>query len=154
MTHTEPLTTGDAAEPAVTRPGPRSVAVPGLTRITAAVIVAGVLVQAILAGGFLAGRPGLVEVHMIVGVILGLTGIILLVGGLIGRRSNPEPVPVLATRTALLLALVVTLIAGMAASELGTRDLLMLHIPLAFIIMGLAGRLLRLSRTEPAQQSE
>jgi hypothetical protein len=35
----------------------------------------------------------------------------------------------------------------------GTRELLMVHIPMAFIIIGVAGRLYRASRTTPTRRT-
>lgn len=106
------------------------------------------LTQAALAGGFLAGRPGLRNLHEYVGYTLLAAAAVVLVAGLVGRRTRPEPLSELATRAALVLALAATILAGMRASR-GSADLLMLHIPLAFAVTGLAARLILVSRTPP-----
>lgn len=152
---------GTAAAAAATRPNDRtaaaahtgtttdsrstSIAAPRLTRLLAGAIMIGVMVQAVLAGGFLAGRPALRVVHQIIGHSLGLLGFLLLAAGLIGLRRTREPAARLATRAAIFLAAAITVGAGEMAS-LGTRDLLMLHIPLAISIMGLADSLIRAGR--------
>ena len=117
------------------------VSYPRLTRAAAVAVIVGVLAQAALAGGFLAGHAALVQVHMAVGGLLVLSGATLVVAGLVGRRRSREPRSLLAARVGVLLLLLVTASAGLAAGG-GTRDLLMLHIPLAILSMGLSSRLL------------
>jgi hypothetical protein len=78
---------------------------------------------------------------MAVGGLLVLSGATLVVAGLVGRRRSREPRSLLAARVGVLLLLLVTASAGLAAGG-GTRDLLMLHIPLAILSMGLSSRLL------------
>ncbi len=147
MTPTEPHTLAADRQLAVTGTQ-RTVAAPTATRVAAAAIVLGVLAQAVLAGGFLAGRPGLRDLHEYVGYTLLAAAAAVLVAGLVGRRTRPEPLTELATRAALVLALAGTILAGMRASR-GSADLLMLHIPLAFAVTGLAARLILVSRTRP-----
>jgi CHASE2 domain-containing sensor protein len=129
----------DSVVPADEPERPRPLGQP--TQALAGVIVAGVIVQSALAGGFLAGRPALRDVHEHLGYGLLAAGLALLVIGLLGRRSESAITVRLPTRIALVLALAVTVFVGMRASR-GTSDLLMLHIPLAFGILALATRLL------------
>lgn len=119
------------------RPGPLD----RPTQALAGVIVAGVVAQSALAGGFLAGRPALRDVHEHLGYGLLAVGLALLLIGLLGRRYGSAVTVRLPTRIALVVALAVTVFVGMRASR-GTSDLLMLHIPLAFGILALATRLL------------
>lgn len=90
----------DAAgpEPAATGLRRPIVAAPAVTRVAALGIVLGVLAQAVLAGGFLAGRPGLRVLHEYVGYSLLAAAVLVLVAGLVGRRSRPEPLSELGTR--------------------------------------------------------
>lgn len=137
--------TTDLAAPEVTqRSRRRTVSVPRVTRIGALAVVLGILVQATLAGGFLAGRTVLRDLHGYVGNSLLVVGAVVLLAGLVGRRSTPESAAELGTRAGLLLALAVAVFAGMRASR-GSADLLMLHIPVAFTVMGLASRLFMVS---------
>ena len=117
------------------------------SQLTAGFIVVGVVIQGGLAGGFLAGRPTLRHLHEHLGYGLTVAAAMLLVIGLAGRRRRPATTR-LPTRMALLLALTVTVFAGMRASR-GTVDLLMLHIPLAFVVLTLATRLLLLASKAP-----
>ncbi|HEX6939109.1 MAG TPA: hypothetical protein VF158_06825 [Longimicrobiales bacterium] len=112
------------------------IAAPRLTRAVAGLIMLCILLQALLAGGFLAGRIPL-AVHAGIGHTLGLLGFIILLAGLVGRRSAREPASTLAARITLFVAIAVTIGAGTIAHT-GTRDLLMLHIPLAIFAMGIA----------------
>lgn len=122
-----------------TLPAVSGVSAPHTTRIAAFVVMVGILVQASIAGGFLAGHA-LNDIHMIVGIPLVVSGIVLTATGLAGRRRNSEPASLIATRVGVLLALLLTAFAGILAGQ-GTRDLLIVHIPLAIISMGLAARL-------------
>lgn len=122
-----------------------SIVAPRLTGAIAGLIMLGVMVQAVLAGAFLAGRPDLREVHGSVGFALVFLGALVLVVGVIGRFRAREPLSRLAIRVALFLATVITVGAGEMA-EHGTRDMLMLHIPLALAIMGMADHLVRAGR--------
>lgn len=115
-----------------------------LTRILAGFVVTGVLAQAVLAGGFLAGRPALRDLHEQLGYGLLAAAVLLLVVGLVACRHQPPTTAALPTRAALVLALAAAVFAGMRASR-GDLDLLMLHIPLAFAAMALAARLLLLT---------
>jgi len=110
------------------------------TKILAGAIVAGVVVQAALAGGFLAGRATFRDLHEYLGYVLLAAGSAVLVVGLLGRRRSEVTVR-LPTRVGLALALGVTVFVGMRAGR-GSSDLLMLHIPLAFGILALATRLI------------
>ena len=103
------------------------------------------VVQAGLAGGFLAGRQPLRGLHEHLGYGLLAAGIALLAIGLFGRRSAVTVQ--LPTRVGLAVALAVTVFAGMRAGR-GSSDLLMLHIPLAFAIAALAARLLVTARID------
>jgi hypothetical protein len=117
---------------------------PRVTRIASYVIVGGVLVQAGIAGGFLAGHS-LTDVHMLIGFPLIVSAFVLMVVGVFGRRIRREPKSVLLTRLGVLVALLITPILGLVAAA-GTRDLLMIHIPLAIVSMGLAARLAGVAR--------
>jgi hypothetical protein len=79
---------------------PPNVAARRLTLIAAALLLAGVPVQAFLAGGLLAGRSAIGELHQPVGHFLVLLGFVPLVAGLIGRRWVKEPIRVLLVRFA------------------------------------------------------
>jgi hypothetical protein len=116
-----------------------SVLAPRVTRVASYVIMGGVLVQAAIAGGFLAGHAWN-DLHMFVGTPLMVSALVVLVVGMFGRRIRREPTSVLVTRLGVFLALAMTPILGIVAAQ-GTRDLLMIHIPLAIIGMGLAARL-------------
>jgi hypothetical protein len=136
----------DPAEPGDLRPavpnGPATAR--RLTRVLAGLVVTGVLVQAVLAGGFLAGRPALRDLHEQLGYGLFIAAVLLLGVGLAARRQQPPATAALPTRAALVLTLAAAVFAGMRASR-GSPDLLMLHIPLAFAIVALATRLLLLT---------
>lgn len=125
------------------KPTVSGVSAPRTTRIAALVVMVGILVQASIAGGFLAGHA-LNDIHMIVGIPLVLSGMVLTATGLAGRRRNSEPASLVATRVGVLLVLLLTAVAGILAGQ-GTRDLLIAHIPLAIISMGLAARLMAAS---------
>ena len=142
------MTRSDPPHAPATTGTSRIVAAPMTTLVAAAGTVLGVLAQAALAGGFLAGRPGLRDLHEYVGYALLAAAAVVLVAGLIGRRTRPEPLSELATRAALVLTLAATILAGMRASR-GSADLLMLHIPLAFAVTALAIRLIFVSCTPP-----
>lgn len=115
------------------------VAAPRFTRIAAAVVALGILTQATAAGGFLGTQPGWLEIHRVVGSLLPLVGLAILAAGLIGRRRSREPASVLVMRAALFLALFAEVAIGTSAGA--DRSLLILHIPFAFVIMGLTGNL-------------
>lgn len=113
---------------------------PRATRVASYVIIGGVLTQAAIAGGFLAGHPWN-DLHMLVGIPLVVSALLLSGIGLIGRRrARTESKSTLVTRLGVFLAILITPIIGIVAAD-GTRDLLMLHIPLAIVSMGLATRL-------------
>jgi hypothetical protein len=118
-----------------------TVVVPATTRVLATLIVVGVIGQGVLAGGFLGGREALRSVHELLGYSVLLVGLVVLVTGLVGRRRVREPALVLGNRVGLVVATAVTVFVGMQASR-GVQDLLMIHIPLAFLIVGLAIHLL------------
>lgn len=120
------------------------IAAPRVTRFFAGLIMLGVLLQATLAGGYLAGRVS-IELHGYIGESLALVGLIVLVAGIVGRRSVREPGATLASRIGLFLAIVAAIGLGEMANH-GMRDLLMLHIPVALIILGLADGLRRATR--------
>lgn len=122
-----------------------SIVAPGLTRVLAGLLMLGVMVQAVLAGAFLAGRPHLRSVHAGIGHTVGLLGILVLIVGVVGRFRTREPFSRLATRAAIFLATAFTIGSGEIASH-GTRDLLMLHIPLAIAVVGMAESLRRAGR--------
>jgi hypothetical protein len=126
----------------------RILAAPGITRVAAVTILLGVLGQAVVAGGFLAGRAGLRQLHEYLGYSLLVIAVVVLVAGLLGHRSKPESLTAVATRVALVVAVADAVFAGMRASR-GTTDLLMLHIPLAFAVTGLAARLLTVRHVRP-----
>lgn len=113
---------------------------PRVTRTASIVVVVGVFVQAALAGGFLAGHSALTDVHMAVGIPLVVSGLALVGIGLFGRRSRREPRRVLLARIGVLTSLLGTAILGILSGA-GTRDLLVIHIPLAIVGMVLAVRL-------------
>jgi hypothetical protein len=119
-----------------------------LTRLMAGAIVAGVVVQGALAGGFLAGRVGLRDLHEHLGYGLLAAAVLLLVVGLVARGRQPLVTAALPTRAALALTLAAAVFAGMRAGR-GSADLLMVHIPLAFVIGALAARLLLLTFRVP-----
>jgi hypothetical protein len=116
------------------------------TRIAAVVVMAGVVAQATLAGGFLAGHEGWHRVHDVVGSALPLAGLVLVVAGLAVRRV--ESAQLLATRVTVFVALVVEVVAGKAAD--GTPNLLILHIPLAIVIIGGAATISTAARAQAA----
>ena len=124
---------------AVTAAAERSepIVAPRLTRAIAGLLMLGVMVQAVMAGAFLAGRPRLRPIHAGIGHTLGLLGILVLAVGIVGRFRTREPFSRLAARAALCLATAFTIGAGEIAT-LGTRDLLILHIPLAIAKIGRA----------------
>lgn len=134
MTEAEARHVDAATDPA----RPPGVAAPLTTRIGSLVVMAGVLIQASIAGGFLAGHD-LNDIHMIVGIPLLLSAIVLVVSGFVGRRKT-ETTSVLVTRLGVLVAILLTALAGLLAGQ-GARDLLIAHIPLAIISMGLSARL-------------
>lgn len=120
------------------------IAVPRVTRIFSGLIMLGVLLQATLAGGYLAGRLS-IEVHGFIGESLALLGLIVLVAGIVGRRTVCESGTALAARICLFIAIIAAIGLGEMAHH-GMRDSLMLHIPLALIILGLADGLRRAAR--------
>jgi hypothetical protein len=144
MTDTTKTQSNEASEPNSVGGGLNPVLAPRLTRAASFVIMGGVLVQAGIAGGFLAGH-GWNDIHMSVGIPLMLSALVLLLVGTFGRRIRREPKSVFFTRAGVFLALVITPILGIVAAD-GTRDLLMAHIPLAIISMGLAARLAGVAR--------
>jgi hypothetical protein len=115
-----------------------------LTQFLAGIIVVGVVMQAAVAGGFLAGRPTFRTIHEHLGYGLLLAGFALLTAGLLGRRSQSAAALLIPTRAALALTLALTVFAGMRSSR-GSSDLLILHLPLSFAILALGVRLLLLS---------
>jgi hypothetical protein len=119
-----------------------SISAPRTTRVTALIVMIGVLAQAALAGGFLAGNGGLTTVHMIVGMALVVSAIVLVIVGLFPRRDHRRWLTI---RLAVLILLVLTGVAGALAGQ-GTRDLLIVHIPLAIVSMGMASRLFDAAR--------
>lgn len=129
-----------------------SAAAPGGTAIGTAVIILGVLVQASVAGGFLAGSAILRALHAYFGYGLLSLAAVVLVAGLVARRSNREPLTILATRVGLFSASAATVFAGMRATR-ASPVLLMVHIPLSFVITALAARLLILSRRSRARST-
>lgn len=124
------------------------VSAPRVTTIAALIVMVGVLAQAALAGGFLAGYGGLRMIHMVVGMVLVVSAIVLVVVGLFPRR---ERWPRLAVRIGVLFALLLTGILGLMAGQ-GSRDLLIAHMPLAIVSMGLASRLI--TRSGPDDQRD
>lgn len=123
-----------------------------LTQLTTISILAGVVAQGALAGGFLAGQPALHDLHEHLGYGLLAAAVLLLLVGLVARRHRPPATVALPTRAALVLTLATAVFAGMRASR-GSPELLMLHIPLAFAIAALAARLLLRCRCRVANRS-
>jgi membrane protease YdiL (CAAX protease family) len=123
----------------LTGAGPSHVLAPRVTRAAAFTIMGGILLQAAIAGGFLAGHDWN-DLHMALGGVLIVSALVVLGVGLIGRRSRLETRSLLMTRIGVLIVLLATAIVGLVAGQ-GTRDLLMMHIPLAIISMGLSARL-------------
>lgn len=115
----------------------RPISAPRTTRVGVWIVMAGVLVQAALAGGFLAGYGRLTTIHMVVGMALIASAMVLVVVGFFPRRDERRR---LVLRIGVLVALIVTGVAGTLAGQ-GTRDLLIVHIPLAIVSMGLAAQL-------------
>jgi hypothetical protein len=115
--------------------GPRAIAAPRLTAMTGLVLAVGVLVQGLLAGGFLGGDHRWYAWHEILGTALVLPPLVSLVVALVLLRRRPEAPAALATR-AFLLALVVTVIVTGHAG----RILLAVHIPAAIAVAGIAVR--------------
>lgn len=116
-----------------------SVAAPRVTRLAALVVFVGIPVQASLAGGSLAGHLWLRDVHMGLGALLTITGIVLLVIGVRGRKRESRRL--LWYRIGMFLVILTTGVIGVFVGE-GIRGLLTLHMPLGIIAMGLAALIL------------
>lgn len=113
---------------------------PRVTRVAGSVVIAGILIQAAIAGGFLAGYAFLTAVHMLVGVPLIVSSLVLVAAGLVRRNGRREPASRLLNRLGVLVTLIATALIGMIAAG-GVRDLLIVHVPLALIGLLLATRL-------------
>lgn len=138
---------GNGASVGPRRPRARASA-PRVTTIAALIVMVGVLAQAALAGGFLAGHGGLRTIHMGVGMVLVVSAIVLVVAGLFPHRERGRR---LAVRVSVLFALVLTGILGVMAGQ-GSRDLLIAHMPLAIVSMGLASRLVTRPRSDDQRE--
>ena len=132
---------GEAAASVASRSSATSVVLPRTTRMIAGMVMAGVLVQAVLAGGLLAGRGLVGSLHEPVGHMLTLMAVLPLFLGLVGRWRTKEPGRVVGYRAGLAAMAVTAMLLGMLAVA-GTRDLLMLHIPVAIMTMGFAAQLI------------
>lgn len=113
----------------------RAVAAPRLTATTGLVLAAGVLVQGLLAGGFLGGEHRWYSWHELLGTALVLPPLVSLVAALVLLRRQPESPAALVTRV-FLVALVVTVVVTGHAGP----DLLAVHIPAAIAVAGIAVR--------------
>ena len=115
------------AQPRASEQRQSPVAAPRVTRAGSFVITGGVLLQAAIAGGFLAGYPWS-GIHMLVGIPLVVSALVIGGVGLVGRRARTEPSEVRLTRLRVLVAILATPIVGLVAAG-GTRELLVFHIP-------------------------
>jgi hypothetical protein len=131
----------DQVDAAADATRPPTVAARRVTRTAAVLLMAGLLVLAALAGCLLAGRGAIGDLHQPIGHAMVAIGFVPLLAGLIGRRRAREPGRLLGLRAALAAVVLTVMLVGDAAAG-GTRDLLMLHIPLAIVVMGLSGQLL------------
>jgi|ERR1700677_2319010 hypothetical protein len=104
----------------------KSMAAPSTTRVLMTVLGAGILVQAVLAGGLLSGHHSWVQWHEQVGDCLLVLPVASLFIALVARRRQPEPFSTLAVRVAIVLLVLIVEVTGHAGGEW-----LILHIPAA-----------------------
>ena len=116
-------------------PAPRIVAAPRLTAILGLILAVGVLVQGLLAGAFMGGDHQWLAWHETLGAALVLPPLASLVAALVLWRRHPDPPAALATRVFLLVLVFVVIGTGHAG-----RDLLVVHIPAAIAVVGIAIR--------------
>ncbi|HVW41943.1 MAG TPA: hypothetical protein VHC18_11415 [Amycolatopsis sp.] len=115
--------------------GPRAIAAPRVTAMTGLVLAVGVLVQGLLAGGFLGGDHRWYACHEALGIALVLPPVVSLVAALVLLRRQPEARSALATRVFLLALVITVIVTGHAG-----RSLLAVHIPAAIAVAGIAVR--------------
>ncbi|OLT14436.1 hypothetical protein BJF78_19530 [Pseudonocardia sp. CNS-139] len=108
---------------------------PRLTALLGLVLAVGVLAQGLFAGGFLGGGQMWRAWHEALGDALVLPPLVGLVVALLLLRRHPEAAAVLATRVVLLALVVVVIVTGHAG-----RSLLVVHIPAAIAVVGIAVR--------------
>lgn len=118
-----------------TASNPRTVAAPRLTAILGLALAVGVVAQGLLAGAFLHGNHAWLSWHETLGTLLVLPPLASLLIALVLLRRQPDPPSTLLTR-AFLFALVITVIITGHAG----RDLLIVHIPAAIAVVGIAVR--------------
>jgi len=116
-------------------PSTRRVAAPRLTALTGLTLAVGVLVQGLLAGGFLQGERSWLGGHEVLGTLLVLPPLVSLVAALGLRRREPDSPAVLITRVFLLVLVVTVLVSGHAG-----RSMLAVHVPAAVAVAGIAVR--------------
>jgi hypothetical protein len=115
--------------------GPRAIAAPRVTAMTGLVLAVLVVVQGLLAGGFLGGDHRWYAWHEILGTVLVLPPLVSLVAALVLVRREREARSALATRVFLLVLVVAVILTG----HFG-RSLLAVHIPAAVAAAGIAVR--------------
>jgi hypothetical protein len=113
----------------------RTVAAPRLTATLGLLLAVGVLAQGLTAGAFLQGDAQWHAWHEALGNALVLPPLISLVVALALLRRQPDTPSVLATRIILLVLAVIAIGAGHAG-----RSLLVVHIPAAIAVVGIAVR--------------
>lgn len=114
---------------------PRTVTAPRLTAILGLVLAVGVLVQGLSAAGFLAGGHAWHTWHEALGNALLLPPLVSLVAAIVLRRRAPEAASALATRVFLLVLVAAVIVTGHAGG-----GLLLVHIPAAIAVVGIAVR--------------
>lgn len=114
---------------------PRAIAAPRVTAINGLVLAALVVVQGLLAGGFLGGEHQWYAWHEVLGTVLVVPPLVSLVVALVLIRRQREAPSALATRVFLLVLVVAVIVTG----HFG-RSLLAVHIPAAIAAAGIAVR--------------
>ncbi|MFI5894937.1 hypothetical protein ACIA5D_33050 [Actinoplanes sp. NPDC051513] len=114
---------------------PRTIAASRLTAILGLTLAVGVLAQGLFAGAFMSGDHQWLAWHEALGNALVLPPLASLVAALVLRRRHPDPPAALATRVFLLALVIVVIATGHAG-----RDMLVVHIPAALALVGIAVR--------------
>lgn len=114
---------------------PRAIAAPRITAWTGFVLAVGVLVQGLLAGGFLGGDHRWFAWHEVLGTALVLPPLVSLVAALVAAGRRPRTRSALATRVFLVVLVVAVIVTGHAG-----HSLLAVHIPAAVAVAGIAVR--------------
>lgn len=117
------------------QPTRRGIAAPRTTAILGLVLAVGVLAQGLSAGGLLQGGREWHAWHEALGNALLLPPVVSLVIALLLLRRQPDPPSALATRVFLLAMVVLVILTGHAG-----RSLLIVHIPAAVAVVGIAVR--------------